>query len=116
ARTTAGFPIGYFYGYIHDGIYQTQAEINKSPASTIGTVLPGDIKYRDVDGDNLITTADRTIIGNPTPDFTYGGSINVNYKNFDLGIDVQGVYGNEIYREWNQGTFADFNYLIERMD
>ena len=116
ARTTEGFPIGYFYGYVHDGIYQTNFEIVKSPASTLGAVLPGDIKYKDVDGDGRITVDDRTVIGNPTPNFIYGGSFNVTYKGLDLGVDLQGVYGNEIYRAWNQGTFADFNYLIDRKD
>jgi len=111
ARTTAGYPIGYFYGYVSDGIYQTNAEILKSPVNTIAAVLPGDIKFKDIDGDGKITTADRTIIGNPTPDFTYGGSLSLSYKGFDLGVDIQGVYGNEIYRAWDQGTFADFNYL-----
>ena len=115
ARTTAGFPIGYFYGYVHDGIYQTNQEIVKSP-TPLGTASPGDIKYKDVNGDGKITPDDRTKIGNPTPDFMYGGSISLTYKGFDLGLDVQGVYGNEIYRAWNQGTFADFNYLVERMD
>jgi TonB-linked SusC/RagA family outer membrane protein len=114
ARTTAGYPIGYFYGYEHNGIYQTQTEILKSPTSTIGTVNPGDIKFKDVNGDGKIATDDRTFIGNPTPDFMYGGTISLTYKGFDLGIDLQGVYGNEIYRAWNQGTFADFNYLAER--
>lgn len=114
ARTTAGFPIGSFYGYVHDGIYQTEFEILKSPANTLYTVRPGDIKYKDVNGDGQITVDDRTMIGNPTPDFTYGGSIGLSYKGLDLGIDVQGVYGNEIYRAWNQGTFADFNYLTDR--
>ena len=116
ARTTAGFPIGYFYGYVHDGIYQTNTEILRSPINTLFTVLPGDIKYKDINGDGRITVDDRTIIGNPTPDFIYGGSISANFKGLDIGIDLQGVYGNEIFRSWNQGTFADFNYLIDRVD
>ncbi|MEP7228688.1 MAG: TonB-dependent receptor [Ginsengibacter sp.] len=116
SRTTAGFPIGYFYGYVHDGIYQSNADIAKSPVSMIGSVQPGDIKYKDINGDGEITTDDRTVIGNPTPDFTYGGSIGFTFKGLDLGIDVQGVYGNEIFRAWNQGTFADFNYLVGRTD
>ncbi|SDE23888.1 SusC/RagA family TonB-linked outer membrane protein [Niabella drilacis] len=116
ARTTAGYPIGYFYGYQHDGIYQSFADILASPNSTIGAVQPGDIKYKDVDGDGAITTKDRTIIGNPTPDFTYGGGANLSYKGLDFGVDFQGVYGNEIYRTWNQGTFADFNYQVNRVD
>lgn len=116
SRTTAGYPIGYFYGYKVKGIYQSNADVAKSPESTIGTVLPGDLKFEDMDGDGKITVDDRTIIGNPTPDFMYGGSISLEYKGIDLGVDIQGVYGNEIFRKWNQGTFADFNYLTGRMD
>lgn len=116
ARTTAGYPIGYFYGFVHDGIYQTNTEILKSPANTISAVQPGDIKFRDVNGDGKIDTEDRTLIGNPTPDFIYGGTLSLSYKGLDLGVDLQGVYGNEIFRTWNQGTFADFNYPIEKLE
>src|SRR5690606_39406290 len=70
-----------------------------SPASSIGEVYPGDLKYADIDGDGFITEADRTIIGNPTPDFSYGISANVSYKGFDLSVDGMGVYGNEIDRK-----------------
>ncbi len=116
ARTTAGYPIGYFFGYQHDGIYQSYADILRGAPSAIAAVLPGDIRYKDVNGDGSITTQDRTIIGNPTPDFIYGFGTSLAYKGLDLGIDFQGVYGNEIYRGWNQGTFADFNYLEGRRD
>lgn len=116
ARTTAGYPIGYFYGYVSEGIYQTATEILKSPINTLAAVMPGDIKFKDVNGDGQITVDDRTVIGNPTPDFIYGGSISIAYKGLDLGIDVQGSYGNEIFRAWNQGTFADFNYLEDRTE
>jgi hypothetical protein len=78
--------------------------------------MPGDIKYKDINGDGQITTDDRTMIGNPSPDFIYGGSVNLAYKGIDLGADLQGVYGNEIYRAWDQGTFADFNYLEGRTE
>ena len=108
SRTTVGLPIGYFYGYIVDGIYQTNADILTSPENAVfSSYGVGDFKYRDVNGDGKITTDDRTLIGNPTPDFTYGGSINFNYKGLDLGIDVGGVYGNEIYRNWG-GTETPF--------
>jgi TonB-linked SusC/RagA family outer membrane protein len=116
ARTTAGFPIGYFYGYVHDGIYQSNTEVARSPENTLFAVQAGDIKYKDINGDGKITVDDRTIIGNPTPDFIYGGSISANFKGLDIGVDLQGVYGNEIFRAWNQGTFADFNYLDDRLD
>lgn len=116
SRTKAGYPIGFFYGYVADGIYQTKEEIKKSPVSKIGDVLPGDIKYKDINGDGFIDANDRTIIGNPTPDFAYGASFNINYKGFDLGIDVMGVYGNEIFRNWSRGTYAQFNYPSYRLE
>ena len=56
------------------------------------------------------------MIGNPTPDFTYGGSFSLTYKGFDLGVDVMGVYGNEIFRNWGRGTFAQFNYPDYKLD
>lgn len=116
-RTRAGDPIGSFFGYVVEGLYQSNLDIAASPPSTLGTYAPGDFKYKDVDGDGVITPDDRTVIGNPTPDFTYGVSTNLAYKNFSLDIDVQGVYGNEVWRNWGNGsTFAQFNYRAERAD
>jgi len=113
----AGSPIGSFYGYEVEGVYQSYADILNSPPSTIGSYGPGDLKYKDINGDGKITPDDRTIIGNPTPDFTYGVNANVAYKNLSLSVDVQGVYGNEVYREWGNGsTFTQFNYRTERLD
>jgi hypothetical protein len=73
---------------------------------------PGDLKYKDLNGDGVVNTDDRTMIGNPTPDFTYGGSVTLKYKGFDFGVDVQGVYGNEIYRYWGSSElpYTKFNY------
>ena len=71
-------------------------------------MAPGDLKFRDVTGDGKITEADRTMIGNPTPDFTYGYSVNLQYKNFDLGIDFQGVYGNEIFNTSFLSAYAQY--------
>ncbi|WP_179004799.1 SusC/RagA family TonB-linked outer membrane protein [Winogradskyella forsetii] len=115
SRTITGQPIGSFYGYIVDGIYQSNADIAALPPSTLGSYAPGDFKYRDVNGDGEITPDDRTKIGNPTPDFTYGFYLNLKYKNFTLGMDFQGVYGNEIYRNWGNGnSFTQFNFRTER--
>ena len=75
--TMAGFPIGYFYGYKVEGVYQNQAEIDNSPKNTLATVTPGDLKFVDVDGNGEITPADRTMIGDPTPDVTYGINFSV---------------------------------------
>ena len=114
---TAGAPIGSFYGYIAEGVYQSYADILASPASTIGNYAPGDLKYKDVNGDGKITTDDRTIIGNPTPDFMYGFSGSVTYKNFSLSADFQGVYGNEVWRDWGNGsTYSQFNYRTDRLE
>ncbi|WP_297984314.1 SusC/RagA family TonB-linked outer membrane protein [uncultured Chryseobacterium sp.] len=113
----AGMPVGAFYGYEVLGIYQTYAHIASLPQSNIGTVAPGDFIYKDVNGDGVITPADRTMIGDPTPDFTYGVSIGGDYKGFFVNADFYGVYGNEVFRNWGNGnSFAPFNYRTERMD
>ena len=92
ARTLPGYPIGSFFGYVAEGIYQTDADILHSPpASSIDKYGPGDFKFKDVNGDGKIDNKDRTVIGNPSPDFIYGGSISANYKRFTLGIDLNGV-------------------------
>lgn len=111
-RSVVGLPIAHFYGYIVDGIYQSYADKLASPINTEFSYGPGDFKYRDVNGDGVINTQDRTMIGNPTPDFTYGGSIEIKYKQFNLGIDFNGVSGNEVYREWGgtESPFQRVNY------
>lgn len=116
ARTVAGKPISYFYGYKVVGVYQNNEDIKQSAQNTVYTVKPGDLKFKDVNGDGKITTDDRTNIGNPTPDFTYGFNIGLEYKGFDLSANMMGVYGNEIYRDWDASSFAQFNYLTKRIN
>ena len=114
--TEAGNPIGYFYGYQVEGVYQSYADKLASPVNTLGDYGPGDLKFKDVNGDNKINSDDRVKIGNPTPDFTYGFSGTLNYKGFDLVVDFQGVYGNEVWRSWGNGaSFAVFNYRDARL-
>ena len=114
---TGGAPIGSFYGYIVEGIYQSYSDVLSSTPSSLGDYGPGDLKYKDIDGDGKITPDDRTIIGNPTPDIMFGMSGSVTYKKFTLSADLQGVYGNEVWRDWGNGsTFAQFNYRTERLD
>ncbi|MGC4103458.1 TonB-dependent receptor [Ferruginibacter sp.] len=119
SRTMPGYPIGSFYGYVVEGLYQSYADILKSPvASAVGAYGPGDFKFKDVNGDGKITSDDRTVIGNPTPKFAYGANINVNYKNLSLGIDMGGVYGNQIFRTWGslESPFQRVNYSADKLN
>ncbi len=111
SRSLEGFPVGHFYGYQVAGVYQNKEDIKQYYPNKLGNPAPGDLKFKDINGDGMITQDDRTMIGNPTPDFTYGFNLNFNYKNIDLGIDMMGVYGNEIYRTWDDPTYAQLNYL-----
>ena len=119
SRTEPGMPIGYFYGYVQEGIFQSYADVLKSPVqSALGNYGPGDIKYKDVNGDGKVTADDRTLIGNPTPKFTYGTSATVTFKGFSLGVDVGGVYGNQIFRTWGalESPFQRINYSAEKIN
>ena len=117
-RTVVGEPIGSFYGYVVEGIYQSYADKLASPINTEFFYGPGDLKFKDINGDGKINTQDKTIIGNPTPDFTYGGAIDIGFKGFELGIDVGGVYGNEIYRSWGgtEPPFQRVNYAAFKIN
>lgn len=100
--TKVGEPIGNYYGYVIDGVFMNQAEIdiannpNDKSIAQVPNAKPGDFKYADQDGDGKITSSDKTIIGNYAPDFTYGFSTQMTYKNFDLNFSLQGVHGNKI--------------------
>jgi TonB-dependent starch-binding outer membrane protein SusC len=106
SATKAGLPIASYYGYFVDGVIKDDAEAAAAPKFGSYT-RAGTFKFRDVNGDGVITAADRTIIGNPHPDFTYGININLGYKNFDLTMFGQGVQGNEIFNYVRYWT--DFN-------
>ncbi|MDE3235026.1 MAG: TonB-dependent receptor [Bacteroidota bacterium] len=119
SRTMVGQPIGSFYGYVVDGLYQSYADILASPvASSIGSYRPGDFKFRDVNKDGVITADDRTVIGNPTPKFIYGTSVNLTYKRISLGVDLGGVYGNDVFRTWGslESPFQRVNYPAFKMN
>lgn len=116
SRSLEGYPVGHFYGYKVVGVYQNGEDVKTYYPNNVGTPSPGDLKFADINGDGVIDQEDRTIIGNPTPDFTYGFNVNLTFKNFDFGVDMMGVYGNEIYRTWDDPTYAQLNYLTNRMD
>ncbi len=100
-RITEGLPIGYLFGYQTDGIFQNMDEVYGYTSDNGDTIQPlakpGDFKFKDLNGDGEITADDRTMIGNPTPDWTAGITIDVRYKNWDLNVFGQGVFGNDIY-------------------
>lgn len=89
-----GDPINAFYGYVVDGVFQSAAEV---AASAQGGARPGELKYRDTDGDKALTTADRVILGSPYPDFTAGLNNSVTYGKIDFSFFLEGVYGSEIF-------------------
>lgn len=102
-KTEPGRPIGSFFLWEMDGLFQTMEEIEASPFQTKDT-RPGDVKFVDINGDNIIDDKDRSHAGNPFPDFTYGMQMGVNYKNFDMSMMLQGVQGNDVY--FLYGNFA----------
>ena len=105
-RSTIGQPLGQFYGYVVEGIFQNADEIrnhaDQGDIDKINGVWPGDLKFKDISGpegepDGVINDLDRTFIGDPNPDFTFGLNNSFNYKNFDFSMFVIGSYGNEIF-------------------
>jgi TonB-linked SusC/RagA family outer membrane protein len=90
-----GSPISSFYGYIADGLFRDKADVDSYVAQD--GKAPGRIKFRDVNGDGKITLADRTIIGNPHPDFTAGLDGAVRWRAFELSATVFGSFGNDIW-------------------
>lgn len=101
-----GYPIASFFGYTIDGIFETDEAAKAAPQ--FGTYnRAGSFIFRDTNGDGVITATDRSIIGNPHPDFTYGLNVSVGYKAFDLTLFGQGVSGNDIFNYMKYWT--DFN-------
>jgi TonB-dependent starch-binding outer membrane protein SusC len=117
-RTQQGSPAGFFYGFVTEGIFQSYAEIAKHAVQTpgsdpISSTAPGDIKFKDLNGDGVINDKDRTNIGNANPTFTYGFTNNVSYKNFDLSVFIQGSQGNKVLnfsRWYTEGGVSNGNY------
>ena len=123
-RAEVGEPIGFYFGYKTDGIYQTQGEVdadNTAAAAISGdptttrqgaAIGPGDIRFQDINGDGVITGEDRVNIGHYLPNFTAGLNTSMSYKNFDLAMNWQGAFGFEILhsnRYYTEGMTRLFN-------
>ncbi|KRD09907.1 SusC/RagA family TonB-linked outer membrane protein [Flavobacterium sp. Root901] len=118
ARMEIGKPLGYFYGYKTDGIFQNQAEVDAHPSQLAlgANAAPGDLRYVDVNGDGVIDTKDKTNIGDPIPDATMGFNLQLNYKNVDFAVYTFASVGNDMVRNYER-TLSDanrLNYVLDR--
>ncbi len=115
--TMVGEPIGSYYGYIQDGIFLNQEDVDNHPH--FNNAQPGDVKFRDVNEDGEITSDDRTIIGDNQADFIWGLTNKFTFRNFDLNIIMQGVQGMDVW--WSSMGFllnmeGNQNPVIEALD
>ena len=107
-RSTIGRPIGAFYGFVTDGIFQNQNELDSYPSMSQAGI--GDLRFLDVNGDGQINGDDRTYLGSPIPKFVYGFSLDLNYRNWDLSLGIQGQYGNKIFNGKNVVRPDPYNF------
>lgn len=121
SRVEVGLPIGYFYGYETDGLLQTQDEVDAyvTPEGNpyFSDQRPGDVRFVDQNLDGVIDEEDKTMLGDPNPDFELGLQLNVEYKNFYANTTLSGKYGMQVMRSYR--SFADRfdqNYTSEIFD
>jgi TonB-linked SusC/RagA family outer membrane protein len=118
SRMEVGLPLGYFFGYKSDGIFQNAAEVAAHPSQIAlgATAQPGDLRFVDVNGDGVINEDDRTNLGNPIPDITMGLNLNFNYKNIDFVMYTFASIGNDMIRNYER-ALTDVNrqtYWLDR--
>lgn len=120
SRLMVGYPIGAFYGFEVLGVFQSLGEIQKykNPDGTLiqPNARPGDFKYADINKDGKIDAADRKIIGDPTPTWSFGFTVNASYKQFDLVIFGQGVAGNQIFNGLRRLDVPGANWTSDALD
>lgn len=119
-----GSPVGAFYGYKTDGLFQSNAEakayVNSSGAVYQPNAVAGDMKFIDVNGDGVINNNDRVVLGNPFPKTTFSLNSNFRYKGFDMNIFLSGAAGNSVFNAVKytglNGSFPGYNLLAESKD
>jgi TonB-linked SusC/RagA family outer membrane protein len=117
-RKETGSPADFFYGFVTEGIFQNYKEIADHAVQTAGTnptnsTAPGDIKFKDINGDGVINDQDRTYLGNSNPTFTFGLTNTVTFNNFELTVFIQGSQGNKVLnftRWYTEGGVSNGNY------
>ncbi|ADF50801.1 MAG: TonB-dependent receptor [Zunongwangia sp.] len=113
-RTQEGHPLNAYYGFVQEGIYQNQTEVSEHLYGTNNPPQqPGDIKFKDLDGNGVINDNDRDFIGNPNPKLSYGLNVSMNYMSFDFNFLFQGVEGVDRYNDLKKIIDYDtrpFNY------
>jgi len=119
-----GYPINEFYGYVVDGIFQTQEEVDNYAVQVPGSdpfnrTSPGDIKFKDLNNDGVIDDEDRTFLGSPIPTAIFSLNNTFTYKGFDLSVFMQGVSGNKIFnanRIYTEGMAVAYNQTTAVLD
>ncbi len=119
-RAEIGYPIGYFYGYKTDGIFQNTAEvfqhINSQGELLQPNAEPGDVRFVDINGDGVIDDKDRTKIGNPTPAWTFGVNMAFEYRQFDMSALIIGSYGHDIFNGIQRRDLRYTNRSVDILD
>ncbi len=108
SHTIVGLPIGAFYGYKVDGIFQSQEELDSSPK--FGGEKIGDIRYQDTNQDGILDGDDRVYLGSPIPKLTYSFSAGIAWKGFDFNVDVLGSSGNYVFNAKETFRFSVYNW------
>ncbi len=113
-RAQNGFPIGYFWGLQTNGLFQNEQDVLNYRSSTGALIQPsaqpGDLRFVDLNNDGSISDADRTMIGKPNPDYTYGINLSASYKGFDFSLLASGVIGADIVQSTRNVTNIKANY------
>jgi len=117
-NTRVGHPIQAFYGWVTEGIFQNAGDVTKHAKQNAGTA-PGDIMFKDLNGDGVIDLNDRQFLGSFIPKVTYAFNLGGNYKNFDASLFFQGVQGNKVFnatRVITEGMVRFFNAGTQVLD
>ena len=117
-QTAEGYPVAQFYGFVTDGIFRSQQEIETHAFQNVLTTV-GDIRFKDLNGDGVIDESDKAYIGNPLPMHVFGLTNDFSWKGFDLNIFLQGMVGNKVFNwtrrrmEAMNGTSNQFGTVLD---